>query len=271
MVAEEKAMQSTDRALDAADTVAAKVTTTADGVVTRALDATEHVVRCALGDVPCIRREQAGGASVVLTDTAGRPVSSADSARAIADAGAAERLLFFEDYAKTEPGAFPATLKRAGGAGGVHEENGERRLRATSRLVVLVPLADTLPSGFTVEFDVVHAAGGAARPDVTVHLDAARDPSAPHVLAGTRRAGVAGVPGVAPIAELAERGSDAGSPATVRIVVDGESVVVEIDGVPVGEWAAPGLSRGRTIALVLAGSAASPVSVGPIRVAALLP
>src|SRR3989440_10363978 len=66
--------------------VNAKIEQSASKEIDRALNKGENAVKCVLTDAGCINSAKDAGKKVVVTDTEGKPVSSADSAAAIAAA-----------------------------------------------------------------------------------------------------------------------------------------------------------------------------------------
>jgi hypothetical protein len=69
-----------------ADASAEKALDTANGITDKAVAATDRIVSCLVTDLRCVRRARRAGAQVAVTDSTGRAVSSADSARAVARA-----------------------------------------------------------------------------------------------------------------------------------------------------------------------------------------
>lgn len=134
----------------------------ADRARDRAFDATEAAVVCAVTDRKCVDEAEKAGKQVVLTDEQGNVVghSAAEAAEpgmgvwANYDFVPGERVLFAEDFAGDVVGDFPRRLEYVGGLMEVVERNGERFLRASAEGRFAIQLPETLPSRFTIEFDV---------------------------------------------------------------------------------------------------------------------
>ncbi len=163
--------------------VKARVEQATGRAVDSALNRAENAVKCVVTDAACIKRAKAAGKAVAVTDASGNPVSSADSAAAIAAATArgagqtaaatgaslrpgegawanydfvpGDRTIFFEDFKNDNVGDFPRRFELKGGNMEVVEWQGGRYLRKTNGSYgsFVIPLGETLPDRFTVEFD----------------------------------------------------------------------------------------------------------------------
>lgn len=108
--------------------------------------------------------EGAAGAPAAGAANAAAPGAGGDAATAKPGTGVwanydfkpGERVLFSEDFTKDEVGDFPRRLELKTGNLEVVEWQGGRYLRAMSSSTFEVPLAETLPERFTVEFDYFH-------------------------------------------------------------------------------------------------------------------
>lgn len=135
----------------------------ADETVERSFDAAENTVRCAVGDDKCIEQAKAQGKPVAVTDEEGNVVkeipgdegsASIENANTNYDFKPGDRVLFAEDFSNDNVGDFPRRLEFVSGSWEVVEWQGRRFLRNTSnRCAFKVPLHETLPERFTIEFD----------------------------------------------------------------------------------------------------------------------
>lgn len=165
-----------------------------DSVTNAALDKAEHVVKCVVNDKQCIKNAQAAGQAVAVVNAQGQPVSTADSARAVAAAtgslatpapgapaggaagGAAsqppgvgvwlnydfvpgDKVLFFDDFADDNVGDLPKHEDLNGGNATVVQDNGSKYLRTANGTSFTITLPEPLPQRFTIEADY-HNAGG---------------------------------------------------------------------------------------------------------------
>lgn len=82
-----------------------------------------------------------------------------------------QRTLFFTDFSEDEVGNFPQRLEFKNGQLEVVEfEGGQRALKASSDAVFTIPLPETLPEKFTLEFDVINRKTfGVAANTITVY------------------------------------------------------------------------------------------------------
>lgn len=138
-----------------------------------AFDVAEDAVRCAVTDEVCIEKASEEGKDVIVVDEEGevvRTVKNSPGAGAEAEAQAApmvpgegvwanydfvpgERVLLFEDFGDAYVGDFPRRFEFVSGNAEIVEWEGQRLLRINDRGAFTVPLSETLPERFTIEFD----------------------------------------------------------------------------------------------------------------------
>ena len=164
-----------------------RLTAKSDTLTDKALDATEHAVKCVLGDKACIKKAQDAGQQVVVTDKGGKPLAADQQAAAIAAAGGqpqtadkaapvaaapaspdpgegawnnydfvpGERVLYKESFENERVGNFPRRLEFVDGNAEIVSWNGGKWLRvADQAAIVAIPLPEVLPERFTIEFQV---------------------------------------------------------------------------------------------------------------------
>jgi OmpA-OmpF porin, OOP family len=135
-----------------------------ENAVSRALDRVE----CAITDHACVEKAEREGKPVKVVDGEGREVPGGASAAQRPGQGAwanydfvpGERVLFAEDFARDRVGNFPQRLEFIHGNMEVVDWQGRRWLQATSKSAFAIPLPETLPSRFTMEFDVTLPSNG---------------------------------------------------------------------------------------------------------------
>ncbi|HKV52658.1 MAG TPA: OmpA family protein [Gemmatimonadaceae bacterium] len=265
-----------------------------DSAVSKAAQA----VVCAITDIACIDKAKASGKPIKVTDASGKPVSSADSAAAISaalasasaaaqptldSAGSAgpaaapvtntvlvnydfvpgDRVIFAEDFAGDNIGDFPKRLDLASGNFEVAESNGARFLRATGRGQVKIPLPETLPQRFTVEFDY-----DGDRTQGWVNTIQFADPaSATAAMSKIEfRPDLGGVQGPVP-SEVQLEANTIHHPTHVAIMADGPYVKAYLNGVRVANVPKADLGRTKGIWISVEGNQGDPVSISNIRVA----
>lgn len=138
-------------------------------------DGLDKVASCVVGDAACVEKAKKDGKTVQMTDKEGKPVA-ADAATTSAAAGAGgsasenlkpgegawanydfvpgERIIFAEDFSKDRVGNFPKRFELIDGNMEIVEWQGKRWLRAMSAAEFSIPLPETLPERFTIEFDL---------------------------------------------------------------------------------------------------------------------
>lgn len=130
-------------------------------------------VRCAFDDDDCISKAEKKGEPVVLVDNKGKTITDKDG-QAVTDPKAAAKLatvkpgegawanydfvpgdnvLFVDDFMADRVGDFPRRLNLIQGNFELVEWEGQRLLRATANGSFAIPLPQTLPERFTIEFD----------------------------------------------------------------------------------------------------------------------
>lgn len=152
----------------------------ADEAVDSAASKVERSVRCMISDAQCIKAAQEAGQPVVVTAPDGQPVSSEDSAAAIAAAGGAEEMaplateeatqeaeapaaIASADFSQDAIGAPPQSITVNQGTFTVeeHEVEGGRWLTGRERGggSFFLGLPDKLAAAFTLTFDFLGGGG----------------------------------------------------------------------------------------------------------------
>ena len=238
----------------------------ADAAVTGAFEAADDAVRCAVGDDVCVRQAKAEGKPVVYVDRNGetlpadqQPAGNATgSTRSPAPGGAApgegvwanydfvpgDRVLFYHDFEGTRTGNFPSRLDYIAGNLDVVELGDNKVLRVGEGTseggpggngCVTIPLPETLPERYTIEFRV-RTSDPLARANVQLFSDGSDDtpdtrctyPPKPHVFVGRHEQGLQ-LPGAAKSA--GNGGLTANEWMDVAITVDGDYWKMYVDGV----------------------------------------
>ena len=263
----------------------------ADKGADKALAGAEKVIKCVVTDRACIRKAKEQGQQVVVTNPNGTPVSTADSARAIAQATAGmpeksttpaespkrigegawanydfvpgDRTLFYEDFTRDQVGDFPRRLTFKAGNMEVAEWNGGRYLRATQSGEFAIPLPAVLPERFTVEIDVYQGARRNSWGAMELRFGGRTSPN--YISANWTRGGVYGA-----VESETDIGQEkfANDFVPVRVTVDGQHVKVYMGDVRVANVPAIDLGRSKEIWVKLPGTPESPAFLGTVRVAA---
>lgn len=125
----------------------------------------DQTVDCVMGDTKCIETAKAEGKTVKEVPAKGDSTQGG-SATATADAlkpgeGAwanydfkpGERIVFADDFTKDEIGDFPRSMEFVMGSMETVLWQGSRWLRLTTHSQFIIPLPETLPTRYTMEFD----------------------------------------------------------------------------------------------------------------------
>jgi outer membrane protein OmpA-like peptidoglycan-associated protein len=143
---------------------------------------TDKIASCAVGDDQCIQKAKQDGKAVKVTDAEGKPVSTADSAKAMSHAGGGgasgdaaapaepaaadppgkgawlnydfvpgDRTIWYEDFSGDAVGDFPQRMKLKDGNLEVIDLKGKHYLRSADGGAMMIKLPEQLPERYTVE------------------------------------------------------------------------------------------------------------------------
>jgi OOP family OmpA-OmpF porin len=253
-------------------------------------------VRCVFDDLECIRKAEESGEGAVLTDDDGEilvnddgePVTDAEEGARVAGKGAGslkpgegawanydfqpgDDILLYDDFTEDEVGDFPRRFELIQGNFEIVEWQAGRYLRATAGGILGIPLPNTLPERFTIEYSV-HLEHGNAYVRIApgrAFYGPKRDYQGSAASVQLNQAGLVSVRGAGPQTLTpfpAERVRDGIEP--VRIQADGEHMKMYLGEKRVAN--APNAVFPRSDTLFMAFSSASedyPILVGPIRIA----
>jgi outer membrane protein OmpA-like peptidoglycan-associated protein len=274
------------------DKVAEKTDQATDSVTDAAMSKTEHAVKCVISNRDCIRNAEQAGQQVAIVNGQGVPVSTADSANAIAAAGPAagaipagaspaaagmapggdvmvnydfvpgDRVIFADDFTQDNVGDFPKRLELVEGNLEVAESQGQRMIRTTDLATIDIPLPETLPSRFTFEADYAGAPGL----DLRIHFlpggDATTDNA--YVQCSPFEGGLAGS-----IRSSSEAAADySGKVVHCRVMADGKYVKVYVNGKRVANAPNADLGRANKVWITMSATEDGPAYLSNVRIAA---
>ncbi|HEU4700789.1 MAG TPA: OmpA family protein [Gemmatimonadales bacterium] len=240
-----------------------------DAAAQKAVDSADDAVTCAATDKKCQADAKAAGKEVV-TSEGGAAEAGAGGA---ADAGTpgkgafvnydfkpGERPIFVDDFTKDEVGDFPRRLELESGNFEVAEWQGKRLLRATAFGGFYVPLPETLPQRFTVEFDFAGPSGWSSE----LEFSPDRNVTQSSVEFNPHSSGVSG-----PVRAISETGQElVNKLAPVRVMVDGKYVKVYHGTKRVANVPNATVVRSNKLYFRISASEDSPVFIGNLRVMA---
>lgn len=179
-----------------------------------------------------------------------------------------ERVLFADDFAADQVGDFPRRLELLEGNAEIVEWNGARWLAVPSFLTFAIPLGETLPQRFTVEFDFY--AGRSARSSYAPRVvfdpkDAPNNPQKTAVVFDGRRAGVT-VGQRRMTTDLPQSVSE--RVYTVRVMADGSHLKAYIDEKRVSNAPNVEVVRADRLIIYVPGWQEEPSLIGNIRIGA---
>lgn len=252
-------------------------------------------VRCVFDDLECIRKAEESGEGVVLTDDDGEilvdedgnPVSDPGKGAALAqdkqvrpgegawanyDFVPGDQVLIYEDFTRDDVGDFPRRFDLITGNWEVVDWQGGRFLRATASGLIAIPLPETLPDRFTIEFSVNLGSSGQYVGITTGRAWYGRQNtyrgSAIHVM--NNRVGLRPVGGQGPEAQASMTGRrllDEVLP--IRVMADQEHMRVYVEERRVANVPNAVFPRTDTLFITAHGARErEPLLVGPIRIAA---
>ena len=206
---------------------------------------------------PKVTKEEAADAPA--PDTAAAP--SVNSGR---DFTPGTRVLLATDFGRDEIGDFPRAFRLRSGNTEVAEIGRARWLRATSFGEFEIPLPETLPQRFTMEFDFVGPSGWTQYLYFTPEDPNAEEQYRVHLSA--EHGGVGG-PNAYDVSAAAPRVRE-GAPFRVQVMADGDYVKVYMNGTRVANAPNATLGRSRLIRVKVSASDEAPVLIANLRIAA---
>ncbi len=262
-----------------------------DSLTDIAFDKVSGAAMCVATNTSCIKRALGAGKHVEIIDAKGKPVSPADSAKAVNAAGGVpanmaapgadvaaqpnafdgvflnydfvpgDTVIFAEDFTRDKVGDFPRRLELRQGNFEVADWQGQRYLRTNSGGTVKIPLPRALPQRFTFEADYNGGGGWSmtvnfADPD-NADLTTAKFSTADGGLDGAGVSSSSNIPDAAvkPIAHIA-------------VMADGKYTKTYVNGVRVSNVPNSTLGRGNVVVLGFAATEDTPAYLTNIRVAA---
>jgi len=265
-----------------------KVDQKATEATNAAFDKAENTVKCATSDTACQDKAKAEGKKVVAEDAApkvGTPAAApasdvASNGREVKEEAAfvnfdfvpGERVLFADDFSKDNVGDFPKRLEFVKGNMEVAEWKGARWLRATTDGQLEIPLPESLPDRFTVEFE--HVGLASTWPFVTLTFAGKRDDRGSDQViyktwdgnSASSGGGVFGGDGTERAKGIVKGAQN--QPFTARIMVDGRYAKVYMGGTRVANVPNANLGRANKIFLMFDASADNPAYFRNFRIAA---
>lgn len=264
------------KAKEAAErSVERRVETKSTEATDAALDKAENSVKCAATDKKCIDKAKKEGKTVVTSDE-----SSSDAAPASTTPGAKRaagatntgkdftpgtRVLYATDFKRDEVGDFPRAFELLEGNFEVADVDGVRYLRATSFGAFEIPLKETLPEQFTIEFDF-KGVGGWPTEIYFVDKDEASDRHYVHLLPD--QGGIRGGSNKSTYNVTSGYKAEKDAIVPVQIMADGRYVKVYINGTRVANAPNADLGRNRAIRFSVRASDDYPLLLGNFRIAA---
>jgi outer membrane protein OmpA-like peptidoglycan-associated protein len=244
-----------------------------------AMNKAEGTVKCAASDEKCIETakkegkqvDTSGGASAAAGGGAagGEVESEAAGGKAPAKANVGKdftpgtRVLFATDFKQDEIGDFPRKLELKSGNMEVADVGGTRYLRVTSNgSKVEIPLPETLPEMFTMEFDL-KTVGGYRQ---YIYFTDQEDERA-YLSFSPWDGGIQGPKSYKVESQYASK--EPGKVIVpVQIMADGKYVKVYVNGTRVANAPNADIGRSNMIRFDLDGDNENPVLIGNIRIAA---
>jgi len=199
------------------------------------------------------------------------PPADLSTANANYDFVAGDNVLVFDDYTQDNVGDFPRGFELVEGSFEVIEWQGERYVRALSGGMFAIPLPETLPEQFTIEYAVHVPHGNAYARLVTgrAWFGKNRDYAGSAVSIEHGRGGVRSVGGVGPQALAGYSAANPGNTIVpVRVMADGEHMKVYVGENRIANIPNAVFARSDTLFLAVGSATAnSPILIGTMRIA----
>jgi OOP family OmpA-OmpF porin len=170
-----------------------------------------------------------------------------------------QRTIFFTDFTDDQVGNFPQRLDFKNGQMEVVEfEGGQRALKASSDAVFTIPLPETLPPKFTLEFDVINRKGqGVGANTITLFGGPEARSSESAMELGWGPLGLSTIGGGLEKQDLSTKQEDrdryVGHPSSFRILADGNNLKVYVDEKRLANLPKANFGRGKAITVKLDG------------------
>lgn len=186
-----------------------------------------------------------------------------------------QRTIYFTDFTEDQVGNFPQRLDFKNGQMEVVEfEGGQRAIKASSDAVFTIPLPETLPEKFTLEFDVINRkTQGVAANTITIYGGSEARSSDKAMEVGWGQNGLSTVGGGLENQYISAKQEDreryVGRPASFRILADGNNLKVYVDEKRLANLPKANFGRAKAITVKLDGrdDAENAVYLTRIRVA----
>jgi outer membrane protein OmpA-like peptidoglycan-associated protein len=269
-----------------------------------AMNQVDRVVRagvaCPFNDFQCIKGAEDSGEDYVLTDADGKvivddegdpitdpnraaeeigqpppgaggvPPADLSTANANVDFVPGERVILHNDYTMDNVGDFPRGFELIEGSFEIIEWQGERYLRALSGGIFAIPLPETLPEQFTIEYavNIQHGNGYVRLMPGRAYYGPSRHYKGTAVTTEYGTAGVRPTGGEVGPRALASASVLHEQVATVHVMADGDHMKVYVADSRVANVPNAVFPRSDTLFLaVSSASANNPIIIGPIRIA----
>lgn len=261
-----------------------KVEKKAGDAVNSAMDKAETVVKCAASDKACAEAARTAGKPVQVVPDGAATASGAGAANGGSSSGApgtaaadalkpgegawanydfkpGSRILFAEDFGKDEVGDFPRRLEFQQGSMEIVEWQGGRWLRLTTDSKFDIPLPETLPAQYTMEFDYALGTG-----EMWIYPSGSNTGN-PKCIAFTYL-GAGGVGCAAQSTYSPPQEALRGKVAHARVMADGAYIKVYVNDTRVANIPNFGPARANKIHFYVDGDATNPTLFGNFRIAA---
>jgi len=224
-----------------------------------------------IGEPPPSESAAAGSVPPPPPGAGGVPPADLSTANANYDFVPGENVLVFDDYARDNVGDFPRGFELIQGSFEVIEWQGERYVRALSGGMFAIPLPETLPEQFTIEYAAHVPHGNAYARLVTgrAWFGKNRDYKGSAVSIEHGSGGVRSVGGVGPQALAGYGAANPGnSIVPVRVLADGEHMKVYVGDARIANIPNAVFPRSDTLFLAVGSATANnPILIGSIRIA----
>ena len=213
---------------------------------------------------PATAAEDAPAAKEPATEGGATTAPAAATVNVGKDFTPGTRVVFATDFKRDEVGDFPRAFELKSGNFEVAEVGGTRFLRATSFGTFEIPLPESLPEMFTIEFDLKPVSGWS---QYLYFTDDDQGTERPYLMFDAYHGGIEGPKGYRVISDVDNKDSK-NRIFHVQIMADGRYVKVYMDGQRVANAPNPDIGRSNKLTFAVKASTDNPVLFGNFRVAA---